>query len=553
MKPALCFLAVMTTLHAADYSAVTPHFAEEVRREMKEWTIEGIATAWVDGTEIVYEEAFGEAEKNSVFRAGSISKMFNAVMVMQLVERGKLDLDTPVDLRWLPESRFANAPAVTLRHLLSHRSGLPREVDTGGYFDDGEPSVSTTVESLHGTALATQPGEMTRYSNIAPTLAGRLAEEAAGVSFPEWQAKQVLAPLRMSHSAWLKKHVPGGKVIPSHMRVADGQGGFARRPAPLFDLGTVPAGNLYTTAADLGRFLAMLGAEGDAPGGRVLQAETLKAMYKPQFVDNGPYGIGFALSEFRGRRTVGHGGAVYGHSTSLVWLPEEKMGVVVLSNEDIANGRIKRLADLALDLMLKAKFQIEPPEAPKAQAVPLDALNAVAGAWESASYWWEINPAQHGSTLTGNYASQPCTLIPTGRDTFFLQSRIHAGSTVALERDEKGQPVVLKVDGQTFTRVPASPRPLPTAWKNYLGSYGPDFIPVVVHEKHGRLYATTENMVDYRLAPVNRHVFELPLGMYVKEYLTFHSQADGSVWGIDFAGVTLPRLETGEASKEAKP
>lgn len=544
MKHALLLLTAMSALNAADYTAVTPAFEEEVRREMQEWGLKGVATAWVDDTQTVYEQAFGEAEKTSVFRAGSISKLFNAVMVMQLVEQGKLDLEAPVDSRWLPQSRFLEETPITLRHLLSHRSGLPREVDTGGYFDGSEPTLDATTGSLRDTALATRPNEMTRYSNIAPSLAGKMAEEAAGVSFVEWQARHILGPLGMWHSAWLKKDVPGGKVITSYMRVADGQGGFTRREAPLFDLGTVPAGNLYTTAGDLARFLAMLSADGVAPGGqKVLAPGTLAQMWQPQLDSKAGYGLAFVLGEFRGRRTVGHGGAVYGHSTVLVWLPEEKVGVVVLCNEDIANGRVKRIADRALDLMLKAKFQVEPPAVPQPVALPVEQLNAIAGAWESVSYWWEIQPAQEGTVLTGSYASQPCTLFATGSDTYFLQSRIHAGAAVAVERNAEGQVVALKVDGQTFTRVPQKPRPLPESWKRYLGSYGPRFIPVVVHEKFGHLYATTENMVDYRLAPHNRHVFELPPGMYVKEFLTFLPQPDGHIWGLDFAGVTMRRVD----------
>ncbi len=542
MKHAACLLATMTTLAAADYAAVTPEFEAEVRREMAEWTIEGVSVAWVDGTTTVYEAAFGEASTDSVFRAGSVSKLFNAIAVMQQVEQGKLDLDAPVEAKWLPVNPFPDEPPVTLRQLLSHRSGLQREVNTGGYFDPLEPSLDATVGSLRGGVLATRPGAMTRYSNIAPSLAGKLVEEAAGASFPEWQARHILGPLGMTRSAWLKKDVPEGKIIPSHLRVADGRGGFARRLSPLFDLGTVPAGNLYTTAGDLARFLALLAADGEAPGGgRVLKPGTLAAMWQPQFAEKGPFGLGFALGEFRGRRTVGHGGAVYGYSTSLTWLPEEKLGVVVLSNEDIANGRTKRLADLALDLMLKVKFQVEPPAPPASFTPSREELNALAGAWESASYWWEIEPAAEGNVLKGNYATQPCRLQPVEPTRYRLNSRLHADAEVIVERDAEGRVVSLAVGDQKFTRVAAAPRVMPAPWKSYLGSYGPEFIPLVVHEKFGHLYATTENMVDYRLTPVNRHVFKLPLGMYVEEYLTFLVGPDGRPWAVDLASMTLGR------------
>src|SRR5262249_51201439 len=145
--------ATMTTLAAAapDFSAVTPAFEAAVREEMRAWEIDGIAVAWIDGTQTVYEAAFGEAQKDSVFRAGSVSKLFNAIAVMQLVEQGKWTLDESVGSRRLPENPFPDAPTVTLRHLLSHRSGLQRESTVGSYFDPSEPTLAATVASLKGS------------------------------------------------------------------------------------------------------------------------------------------------------------------------------------------------------------------------------------------------------------------------------------------------------------------------------------------------------------------------------------------------------------------
>jgi CubicO group peptidase (beta-lactamase class C family) len=541
MKTAALLCLTTTTLAAAapDYSAVIPIFEDAVREEMRAWQIEGLAVAWIDGQTVAYEAAFGEARKDSVFRAGSISKLFNAIGVMQLVEAGKLDLDAPIDPQVLPENPFPGAPAVTLRHLLSHRSGLQRESTVGSYFDASEPSLAATVASLRGSAIVTAPGAMTRYSNIAPSLAGHLLAQAAGVSFEQWQTERVLKPLGMTRSAWLRKDVPGGQVLGSHMRVADQRGGFTRRAAPLFDLGTIPAGNLYTTAGDLARFVAMLAADGNAPGGRILKSESLAAMWQPQFDEKGAFGLGFSLGKFREHQTVGHGGAVYGHSTGLTWLPQGKIGVVVLSNEDIVNGRIHRLERLALALMIQARSGVAP-TAPTAFSPEADDLTALASAWESQSFWWELTIA--GSALRGDFATQPCTLTPVAPDKFRLNSRMHDDETVTVERDATGQVAVLVAGAQRFTRAPAAPPKLPDAWRRFLGSYGPEFIPLVVHEKFGHLYVTTENMCDYRLTPLNRHVFKFGPGMYNQEHLVFLAPTDGPAPAVDFANMILPRL-----------
>ena len=94
---------------------------------------------------------------------------------------------------------------------------------------------------------------------------------------------------------------------------------------------------------------------------------------------------------------------------------------------------------------------------------------------------------------------------------------------------------------QRFERVAATPRPLPESWRPLLGSYGPAFIPIIISERHGHLYAMTENMVDYRLTPVTPRVFGLPPGMYVDEEVVFHPGPDGAIHGLDFAGLRFSK------------
>ena len=115
--------------------------------------------------------------------------------------------------------------------------------------------------------MVTPPNAKTRYSNIVPSLAGQVVAALSGMSFEKYQREHILGPLGMTRSAWLQRDVPGGKVIPSRMRVADGRGGFRRIDTPLFDLGTVPAGNLFTTAPDLARFVIMLASGGAVASG----------------------------------------------------------------------------------------------------------------------------------------------------------------------------------------------------------------------------------------------------------------------------------------------
>lgn len=533
MKPLPLLLAMTAPLVAADYAPEIPAFETAVRAEMAAWELGGIAVAWIDGSSTVHEAGFGEAKADSVFRAGSVSKLFNAVAVMQQVEKGKLDLDAPLPAARMPVNPFDEKP-LSLRHLLCHRSGLQRESSVGGYFDDSEPTLEATVASLKGSALVSPPDTENRYSNIGPSVAGLFAAESAGSSFTTLANEGILKPLGMTRSGWLKEEVP--PVIPSHLRVADGKGDFNRISTPLFDLGTIPAGNLYATAGDLARFVAMLAADGDSPGGRILKPATLREMWKPQLDPKGSFGIAFSLGEWRGRKTVGHGGAVYGHSTALVYLPEEKIGVVVMSNDDIVNGRTQRLANLALSHMLKAKFGEALPAAPDFKASAKD-LAALTGDWESQSFWMELKGT------AGRISGQAFTLTPVEKDRYLLNSRIHTDQPLVVERGAKGAISALLLGPQRFTPVPPDRPAAPAEWKALAGSYGPSFIPLVIHEKHGRLYATTENMSDYRLTPVNRHLFALPPGLYLKEHLMVIPGPDGKPAAIELASMILPRID----------
>ncbi len=525
----------------ADYTSAIPAIESAVRGELAKYGIGAISIALTDGQRLVYAAGFGEAERDSVFRAGSVSKLFNAVAVMQLAEEAKLNMDDPfasLPGAVLPVNPFAGGPPVTLRQMLCHRSGIQRESPVGGYLDDAQPTLTATCESVRGCAVVTPPNAKTRYSNIVPSLAGQVVATVSGQAFEKYQADRVFAPLGMTRSAWLIKDVPGGNVITSHLRVADGKGGFTHEVTPLFDLGTVPAGNLFTTAPDLAQFVMMLDAKGQGKQGRVLKAETLAEMVKPQLDPAGTFGLGFALGKFRDHSTIGHNGAVYGHSSALLYLPDTRLGVVVLANEDIVNARVGRLANLALSLMLEIKAGEKPP-APPAPAPFAGKLEDYAGPYESGSFWCELSVRD--DKLTGDYASQPCELTPIGPDTFLLNSRIHDDVPVTFTRAVSRITSGFTAGPQHFVRAALKRPGIPEEWRRFCGSYGPKFIPVVVHEKWGHLYATTENMVDYRLTPVNRHVFLLCPGMYADEHAVFLTNPDGTVHSVNFCNMILPR------------
>jgi CubicO group peptidase (beta-lactamase class C family) len=531
----LLTLFTLTQARAADFSRIAAGLEPAVQEEMREWEIGGIAVALVDNQRVVYAHGFGEAKRDSIFRVGSISKLFNAVAVMQQVEAGKLNLDAPLPADVTPINPFPDQPAVTLRQLLCHRSGLQREPNVGGYLDGTEPGLAATIGSVPAGVLVTRPTEKTRYSNLGPSIAGFLVERASGESFEAYQRAHVLGPLGMTNSAWTLNRDVRKKLVVSHIRVADGRGGFKRQETPVFDLGTIPAGNLFSTAEDLARFASSLIA-----GGRgVLKRDTLDQMWKPQFTTaKSGFGLAFMIGSFRDYLSVSHSGAVYGHSTSLVVLPEAEIAVIVLANEDIANGRVHRISNEALALMLDAKFGVKPVDE-RPRRVAMQQLDPFAGDYESQSYWAELRVKD--GKLVGNVSGQLTKFTATDELKFVADSRLEDATPVAFTRGTSGAIDGFSLGAQKFERVKPAPAPLPKHWRAFLGNYGPKIIPIIISERHGHLYAMTENMVDYRLTPMNRNVCKLPPGMYVDEEVVFLTDKSGRPHSMNFANMILPR------------
>ena len=191
----------------------------------------------------------------------------------------------------------------------------------------------------------------------------------------------------------------------------------------------------------------------------------------------------------------------------------------------------------------------------------------LAGEYESPAQWAKIEVAD--GWLVGNISSQPVTLTPVAGSpvsTFLANSRVMNSLPVEFKRDAAGQAVAFTVSGQKFTRseegdgtvfpetkIGTFPTAdVPPLWSQYVGVYGPSFIPLVISIRHGHLYALVENELDYRLTPASRHVFVCPLGMYRLEHLVFLTDAQGKVHGVNFANMYLPRHGAGNGETKGK-
>src|SRR5688500_3642295 len=299
-----------------DYAAANEMLERFVTHEMADNELPAISIALVDDQQIVCAKGFGFADPQAkvpataetIYRVGSVSKLFTDIAVMQLVEQRKLDLDAPVT-RYLPDFRPRNpfGKKITLRQLMSHRAGLVREPPVGNYFETTAPSLARTVASLNRTRLVYAPAPTIKYSNAAMPVVGYVLERTQREPFAKYLKRTVLEPMGLRHSAFEPEPALVARLAKAQMWTQHGE----VFTAPAFELGMAPAGSMYATMPDLARFMMVL-FNGGAP---VLRRETLEQMWTPQFAAAGAtsgFGLGFGLGQLEGQRVVRHGGAIYG-------------------------------------------------------------------------------------------------------------------------------------------------------------------------------------------------------------------------------------------------
>jgi serine beta-lactamase-like protein LACTB len=549
---ALALLAAAAPPAAADpavgparaYEAVARRLEPFIRHEVEARGLPALSVALVDDQEVVWARGFGLADPaamkpataDTVYRVGSVSKLFTDLAVMQLVERGALDLDVPVT-KYLPDFKPVNPfdRPITLRQMMAHRSGLVREPPVGNYFDPTLPSLARMVESLNRTELVYPPGERTKYSNAAIATVGFVLEQTQKQPFARYLQRAVLAPLEMRHSSF----EPDPAITKDLARALMWTYWGREFPAPTFELGMAPAGSMYSTVTDLGRFLSVLLAGGRGPHGPLVRPETLEEMWKPQFAKPGEkegFGIGFMIGELNGRRRVGHGGAIYGFSTELAALPAEKLGVVVIASRDVTNAVTSHIADVALRQMLAARAGKPLPAIEETTPLEPERARKLAGHYRSGNKTLDLSERDGRLFLWPGRGGFRVELRALGGD-LFVDDRLGYNPRIE-EKDGK-----LHIGKDTYERVEVSlPAAPPAKWQGLIGEYGWDHNTLYILEKDGKLHALIEWFFLYPLEEESADVYKFPdFGLYLGEKVVFTRDGTGRATAARAAGVVFER------------
>ncbi|MGD0223072.1 MAG: serine hydrolase [Terriglobia bacterium] len=531
-----------------DYAEVVQALTPLIEHELKEKGIPSIAVALVDDQQVVWAQGFGSADPEhkvdatagTVYRVGSVSKLFTDIGIMQLVEQGMLSLDAPVTdyiSDFHPQNPFGKP--ITLRELMSHRSGLVREPPVGHYFDSHPPGLADVVHSLKETSLVYAPGAHTKYSNAGITVVGYVLQQRAGQPFAPYLKSAVLEPMGLHTSGFEPTPDLTGSLAKADIWTYDGR----IFPAPTFEIGIFPAGSLYTTVTDLAQFESVLFAGGRGPSGPVVSKATMDEMWTPQFstaAEPGRFGIGFALGKLDGHRMVGHDGAIYGFATSLDALPDDKLGAVAVATLDSSNGVTDHIVTEALKLMLAARDHKTLPAVELTTPLDPSLARHLAGQYGRGPDAFDLD--EHEGRLFMQRMS----------GGFQREIRSLGGNLIVDDRLYYGTPLNV-VDhaiqvGSTKLAAVDSPRPAPPpqAFENLIGEYGWDYDTLYVLEKDGHLEVLIEWYEYAPLTQASRDVFQFPdYGLYDREQATFERDAHGAVTGVKIGWVEFKRRPGG--------
>ncbi len=426
--------------------------------KMADFYVAGAAIAVVHDGEIVYRGGFGDREvywevsvdpERTIFRIGSVTKVLTGVAVMQLVDRGLLDLDADVNdyLTELEVPRTFDEP-VRVRHLLTHTAGFD-QIGTGRRARS-RAEVRPLGEFLAENLVRIRPpDEISTYDTYAITLAGYLVEQVSGLSYEEYLRRQIFEPLEMERSnitvpPTLEPDVAVGYEFRGEW--------FSQRWEYM---NTDPASTVNATVVNMANFAIMLLQGGEFRGRRVLSEASARAMLTRQYTNHPEQpGYGYTFFEDRSFGVPGwsHGGSMTGYGSFLWLAPEHDLGVFIAYNQES-----DRLASVVLSRLVAALFpdRRAEPELRARWTGPL-ALERFAGRYANSMHnhtnptvGWRRRPFEIEVTADGGIVFQGAPAYPVGPLSFQRED----GQLLTFEEDGTGAVRYLFVNQTVYERL----------------------------------------------------------------------------------------------------
>jgi len=431
--------------------AGTPaEFAERRLRDCVKGEVPGVAVLVARDGQVVFQGAYGlaDVEKRTPvvletkFRIGSVTKQFTAAAILRLADEGKLAITDSL-AKYYPD--FPQASAITLRHLLTHTSGLHSYTDKPAFMAGVSKPVTPAelIASFQADPPDFAPGTNFRYCNSGYFLLGEIAAKVSGQSFADYLRTAFFEPLEMKDTGILVNATPPEAMARGYA-AAEGKATLALD----WDMSWAGgAGALYSTVGDLLRWNEAL------HGGRVLKPESLRAMTTanplPPGANGLSYGFGLTISEVARFPAISHSGGLQGWSSDLVWLPTQRLMVVALAN---AMPAVPGLEPASMTRDLAARFLAEEiaklPAPAEDKTVDPKSYAAFVGRYDyqSAIMTVMVENDRLFAQLTGQERFE---IFPKSADEYFFKV---AAAQVVFLRNEKGEVVAVQhtQNGNTF-------------------------------------------------------------------------------------------------------
>jgi CubicO group peptidase (beta-lactamase class C family) len=355
--------------------------------QLERGDIAGAVVLVVKDGQILFAKGYGYADvaakkpvtpAGTLFRPGSISKLFTWTAVMQLVEEGKLDLDRDVNSYLDFKIPSAFGKPMTLRNIMTHTSGFEETAKDLFVKDAGDMKPLDEYLKTHMPTRIFPPGEIPAYSNYATSVAGYIVQRVSGQPFNDYIAQHILKPLDMAHSTFVQP-------LPDALKSLMSSGyTVASQPAKPYEfVQAFPAGSSAVSAEDMSHFMIAHLQDGQYKGTRILKPETVALMHSRQFAYNTALNgmcLGFYEETRNGHRILGHAGdTVYFHS-DLHLIPDQGIGFFVSYNSG-GKGEISNRTEIWNKILDRYFPYTPPPASPVAE--PKADVQAVSGYYTS--------------------------------------------------------------------------------------------------------------------------------------------------------------------------
>jgi CubicO group peptidase (beta-lactamase class C family) len=329
---------------SASIADIVAGYRQQIPARMQQAKVPGLVIVVVDDKSILWAEGFGYTDwdrrtpvtPDTLFSIQSMSKSFAATAALFAAQDGLVDLDAPITT-YLPDfhvnSIFEAHPEqkITLRMLLSHTAGFVHEAPVGGNHDLPGATFEAHIASISDTWLKFPVGTRYSYSNLGIDLAGYILQMRAGTSYARYVQDKVFGPLGMTSS-----------LMDSNRVRSIANRAIGHLPGPLpppTEWLLIPSGGVWTTAADMARYLQFHINDGAIDGKPLLPAGLAETMYTPPNIAalGSGYALGIETDRGQGTRRLQHGGGGFGFSSYMIWHPELKLGAAVLTNAENPN------------------------------------------------------------------------------------------------------------------------------------------------------------------------------------------------------------------------